>query len=88
LPEDDKTIEEVAFLTVCVKIEEVLALWLLSPPYTAVTGCVPTASARALYVVFPLLMVPVPSVVLPSMKVTVPVTFVGDMAAVNLTEAP
>jgi glutamine amidotransferase PdxT len=41
-----------------------------------------------LYAAFPVLIVPVPSVVLPSMKVTVPVTFVGDMAAVNLTEAP
>ena len=36
----------------------------------------------------PLLIVPVPSVVLPSVNVTVPVAVVGVTVAVNVTEAP
>ena len=39
-------------------------------------------------VAFPLLRVPVPRVVLPSLKVTVPVHFEGVIVAVNFTEDP
>jgi hypothetical protein len=36
----------------------------------------------------PLLIVPVPSVVVPSLNVTVPVAVVGDKVAVNVTDVP
>ena len=41
-----------------------------------------------LSVAFPLLIVAVPSVVLPSVNVTAPVAVVGATVAVNVTEAP
>jgi hypothetical protein len=41
-----------------------------------------------LKVAFPLLIVPVPSVVLPSLNVTVPVAAVGEIVAVNVTDEP
>jgi hypothetical protein len=40
------------------------------------------------YVAFPLLMVPVPSVVVPSKKVTVPVAADGVTVVVNFTDEP
>jgi hypothetical protein len=46
----------------------------------------PTASVDVLYVAFPLLMVLVPSVVLPFLKVTVPVAADGVTVAVNVTD--
>jgi len=48
----------------------------------------PTASVEVLYVALPLLIVAVPSVLLPSVNVTVPVAVVGATVAVNVTEAP
>lgn len=39
-----------------------------------------------LYVALPLLSVPVPKVVLPSLNVTVPVAAEGDTVAVNVTD--
>jgi hypothetical protein len=48
----------------------------------------PTASVEVAYVACPLLSVPVPRVVLPSMKVTVPVAVDGVTVAVKVTEAP
>jgi hypothetical protein len=39
-----------------------------------------------LYVAFPLLSVPVPRVVVPSLKVTVPVAAEGDTVAVKVTD--
>ena len=41
-----------------------------------------------LKVAFPLLMVPVPSALLPSLNVTVPVAVAGVTVAVNVTDAP
>ena len=41
-----------------------------------------------MYVATPLLSVPVPKVVAPSLKVTVPVAADGDIVAVNVTLAP
>jgi hypothetical protein len=41
-----------------------------------------------LYVALPLLIVPVPSVVLPFLNVTVPVAAEGETVAVNVTELP
>ena len=48
----------------------------------------PSASAVVLKVAFPLAMAPVPSVVVPSLNVTVPVAADGVMVAVNVTEEP
>jgi len=53
-----------------------------------VIECDPAASVEMLNVAFPLLMVPVPSVVLPSLKVTVPVAAEGETVAVKVTEEP
>jgi hypothetical protein len=39
-------------------------------------------------VAFPLLIAPVPSAVVPSLKVTVPVAAAGEIVAVNVTEEP
>ena len=50
--------------------------------------CDPAASVAMLKVVFPLLVVPVSSVVLPSLNVTVPVAAEGETVAVNVTEEP
>jgi hypothetical protein len=44
--------------------------------------------AEVLNVALPLLTVPVPRVVGPSLKVTVPVAVVGDKVAVKVTEVP
>jgi hypothetical protein len=51
----------------------VLVVKFVSPPYTAVIECGPTASALVLNVATPPLSVPVPIVVRPSLNVTVPV---------------
>jgi hypothetical protein len=58
------------------------------PPYEAVTECEPPASVEMLNVAFPALIVPVPSVVLPSLNVMVPVAAEGVTIAVNVTELP
>lgn len=50
--------------------------------------CDPAASVEALNVAFPLLRVPVPNVVLPSLNVTVPVAAEGVTVAVNVTDEP
>ena len=52
------------------------------------TECDPTARVVILNVAFPVAIVPVPNVVVPSLKVTVPVAVDGVVVAVNLTEAP
>ena len=48
----------------------------------------PTDSVEVVKVAFPLLIVPVPSVLVPSLKVTVPVAPDGVTVAVNVTEVP
>jgi len=53
-----------------------------------VIECDPNANVEVLYVATPLLSVPVPSVALPSLKVTVPVAVEGVTLAVKVTEEP
>ena len=65
----------------------------VSPPYTAVMECGPGAREEAANVATPALSAPVPSVVAPSLNVTVPVAvpLPGDTAAtvaVNVTDCP
>ena len=60
----------------------------VSPPYTAVMECAPPASAEILSVATPPDNVPVPSEPVPSIKVTIPVTFEGVTVAVKVTELP
>jgi hypothetical protein len=78
--------------TTCVRAAEVLAFSPAAPPYTAVMAWLPWARALVLNVAAPLLIVPVPSVVLPSRNVTVPVGVVLPLvlltAAVNVTLCP
>jgi hypothetical protein len=74
--------------TVWVNTEDVLPLSFESPPYEAVIECGPATSFEVLNVAFPAPTVPVPSVVLPSMKVTVPVAVEGVTEAVKVTEEP
>ena len=50
--------------------------------------CDPAIRVDVLKVAFPLLTVPVPRVVLPSLKVTVPVAADGETVAVNVTDEP
>jgi len=64
----------VAICTVCSSAADVLPLSFVSPPYTAVSVCAPTASVDVVSVAIPLAFnVPVPSGVVPSIKVAVPV---------------
>jgi hypothetical protein len=82
-----------ATLTVTVTAFEVLPALLLSPPYTAVIECCPTASVEVVNVATPEpFSVPVPSIVAPSMNVTLPVGVVppvgGVTVAVNVTLVP
>jgi len=64
-----------AWLTVCVSGEPVLSLpmKLLLPPYTAVIVCDATDNAAVVNVAWPALSALLPSVFVPSEKVTVPV---------------
>jgi hypothetical protein len=82
-----------ARLTVTVTAADVLAALLLSPPYTAVTECCPTASVEVVNVATPEpFSIPVPSVAAPSMNVTLPVGVTppagGVTVAVNVTLVP
>src|ERR1700676_4285798 len=78
-------------LTVCGKTGEVLPVKFASPPYTAVIECDPTASVDVVNAALPLLSVPVPSTVVPSLNVTDPVgvPVVNDFTvAVKVTGFP
>lgn len=75
-----------ALVTTCDNAADVLEESLASPPYTAVIECVPPVSAEVLNVACPLPNVPVPRVVEPSLKVTVPVAVLGVTVAVNMTD--
>ena len=77
-----------ALFTIWVSTEDVLPLYFVLPPYEAVIECELTASFELLKVACPLLSVPVPSVVPPSLNVTVPVAKKGVTIAVNVTELP
>src|SRR6266550_3923624 len=78
-PNTDGLAEELAdvvvpYFTVCVSLEEVLPLKLASPPYDALIEWEPTASVLVTNVAWPeAFRVPVPRVLGPSLKVTVPV---------------
>ena len=76
-----------ALFTVCVTALLVLPVKLLSPPNTAVMLWLPAVSDETLNVAVVPLIVPVPSVLLPSMNVTVPVAPLVTVA-VNVTEPP
>jgi len=85
-----------SWLTVCDSVEEVLPLKLESPAYAAVMLCgLPeTDSAEVLNVATPEVNDPVPSVVAPSLNVTVPVGVpvlaveASLTVAVNVTDCP
>ena len=62
-----------AAFTVWVSVDEVLPPKLVSPPYTPVIECAATDNEVVVKVAVPPLSVPVPNVVAPSLKVTVPV---------------
>lgn len=74
--------------------EEVLPLKFVSPAYTAVMECEPTVSVEVVNVAFPVpSSVWLPSVVVPSLNVTLPVgvPLPGELAvtvAVNVTACP
>src|SRR5437899_4167032 len=78
-PNTDGLAEELAdvvvlYFTVCVNLGDVLPLKLASPPYDALIEWEPTASVLVTNVAWPEpFRVPVPRVLEPSMKVTVPV---------------
>jgi len=77
--------------TTCVNTAEVLGRLFASPPYAAVIMCEPTAKVAVENVATPEpLSVPVPSVVPPSLNVTVPVGVpeLPVTVAVNVTGAP
>jgi hypothetical protein len=93
LADDPTTVELLLLFTVCVTALDVLVVKLLSPPYTAVIECAATLSELVLNVAWPELRVPVPMVVAPSLKVTVPLGVpapapVGVTVAVNVTDCP
>src|SRR5438093_9609943 len=74
LAEELTSVVVLAFFTVWVSVVEVLPLKVALPPYDAVIGCEPTASVLVTNVAWPeAFRVPVPSMLEPSLKVTVPV---------------
>ena len=89
---EEVTVSDVAALfTICISTAEVLPVKLASPPYTTVIECDPTASVDVLNVALPLLRIPVPMVVVPSLNVTDPVgvPVVDEFTvAVKITEFP
>jgi hypothetical protein len=77
-----------AGVTVMLTGLEVLAAYVVSPPYVAVRDSVPAAANVAERVAVPELSVPVPRVELPAKKVTVPVAALGATVAVKVVLAP
>lgn len=70
----DNAVDVVAAETVCETTEEALPAKFVLPVYTAVSECVATANVLVLRVALPVpSRDPLPSVVEPSMKVTLPV---------------
>src|SRR5438876_1134623 len=84
----------VPYFTVCVSLEEVLPLKFASPPYDALIEWEPTASVLVTNVAWPEpFRVPVPRVLEPSLKVTVPVgvpapVLLAVTVAVKVTGCP
>ena len=60
-------------MTVCVNTGDLLPAKSALPPYRAVIECFPTASVDVVKVALPLLSVPVPNTVVPSLNMTAPV---------------
>src|SRR5438093_9233709 len=84
-------VDVAATATVCVNAVDVLPTKLPSPPYSAVMLWFPSASDDVVKVAWPdAFSVPVPSVVAPSLNVTVPVgTPPAEVTvAVNVTDPP
>jgi hypothetical protein len=81
-----------ALFTVCVRTVDVLPPKVASPPYTAVIEWELTARLDVAKVAVPLVSADEPSVVAPSLKVTlppgVPVPDIGAMVAVKVTCCP
>jgi hypothetical protein len=73
LVEESTAVVVLSLLTVWLALGEVLVAKVLSPPYTAVIEWVPTLSELMLNVPCPELRPTLPSVVAPSLNVTVPV---------------
>jgi hypothetical protein len=67
---------------------DVLAPFVESPPYTAVSEWLPAVRLEVVYVAVPPAIFAVPSTALPSLKVTVPVAVDGVTLAVNVTDCP
>jgi hypothetical protein len=94
LTEEPSAVVVAARLTVCVKAGDVLPVKLLLPPYTAVSAWLVAAKLEVTKLACPeLFRVSVPSVVLPSRNVTVPVGVpahgaTGLTVAVNATAWP
>jgi len=86
--DDDRVVVVLALFTVWVRADDMLLLQLESPPYAPVIEWEPAVRVEVLKVAFPLLRLPVPNVVLPSLNVTVPVQVEGATVAVNFTEDP
>ena len=83
-----RAVVAVALFTVCDTVPEVLPVKLASPPYVAVTECVPGISVLTVNIDWFELTVAVPSVFAPSLKVIVPVApppNCGVTVAVNVT---
>jgi hypothetical protein len=89
---DEATLTVLEFwLTDCVNTDDALPAYTRSPPKIAVIEWLPAASALVLNVAWPLpLSEPVPSIVAPSIKVTVPVgVMIRPLTlAVNVTDWP
>jgi hypothetical protein len=79
-----------ALFTVCESADDVLLAWVASPLYCAVMECIPTARLEVEKAATPLASsADVPSVEMPSMKVTVPVAPEdGLTVAENVTCCP
>jgi hypothetical protein len=74
--------------TVWARVEDVLAASFVSPPYAAVSEWAAAESEVVVNVAMPLVRVPVPRAVVPSLNVTVPVAVDGDTVAVRVTLWP
>jgi hypothetical protein len=77
-----------ATLTVCDRVDEVLVVYIMLPVYVAVMEWPPMSNAEVVKDAFPLLIVPEPIVLAPSLNMTFPliVPEVGEVTvAVNVT---
>jgi hypothetical protein len=85
---DRSTVAVAAFVTVWVRVADVLALSLAFPAYAALREWLPTPSELSVRLPLPWPIVAVPSVVVPSLKVRVPVALLGVIVAVSVMPEP